>query len=89
MDKRKLICQKRHDRRSIIFAEGSSTIATVTQDGHEDGAELVKRWNEYPDLLAALEAIEDLPVDDNGERVIPSGFLDQARAAIAKAEQND
>lgn len=37
-----------------------------------------------PELLEALEAIESLPVDDNGERVIPAGFLDKAREAIAK-----
>jgi hypothetical protein len=37
-------------------------------------------------LLAALEAVCNLPADDAGNRTIPAGFLDQARAAIAKAE---
>ena len=48
-------------------------------------SELVKRWNAHPELLAALEAICDLPADDQGDRVIPAGFLDQARAAIDNA----
>ena len=39
-----------------------------------------------PDLLEALQAICDLPADDEGERTIPADFLDQARAAIAKAQ---
>lgn len=39
-----------------------------------------------PDMLAALEEIESLPVDDYGCREIPPGFLDKARAAIAKAK---
>jgi hypothetical protein len=38
------------------------------------------------DLLEALEAVCDLPADDTGDRTIPAGFLDQARAAIAKAK---
>jgi hypothetical protein len=38
------------------------------------------------DLLDALQALYDLPADDAGERIIPAGFLDQARAAIAKAK---
>jgi hypothetical protein len=38
------------------------------------------------DLLEALEAVCDLPADDSGDRTIPPGFLDQARAAIAKAK---
>ena len=38
-----------------------------------------------PELLDALESILNLPVEDNGERVIPAGYLDAARAAIAKA----
>ena len=38
-----------------------------------------------PDLLDALEEIEGLPCDDNGDRIIPAGFLDNARQAIAKA----
>ena len=38
------------------------------------------------ELLAALEEIESLPVDDYGCREIPPGFLDKARAAIAKAK---
>jgi hypothetical protein len=40
----------------------------------------------FMDLLEALEAICDLPADDAGDRTIPAGFLDQARAAIAKAK---
>jgi hypothetical protein len=51
----------------------------------ENADELVKRWNAHPELLAALEAICDLPADDQGDRVIPAGFLDQARAAIDNA----
>jgi hypothetical protein len=39
-----------------------------------------------PDLQEALEAVCDLPADDTGDRTIPAGFLDQARAAIAKAK---
>jgi hypothetical protein len=39
-----------------------------------------------PDLLEALEAVCALPPDDAGERTIPAGFLDQARAAITKAK---
>lgn len=39
-----------------------------------------------PELLAALEDIEALPVDDNGDIIVPAGFLDTARAAIAKAK---
>lgn len=42
-----------------------------------------------PDMLAALEEIESLPVDDYGCREIPPGFLDKARAAIAKARGAD
>jgi hypothetical protein len=38
------------------------------------------------DLLEALEAVCDLPADDSGDRTVPAGFLDQARAAIAKAK---
>jgi hypothetical protein len=38
-----------------------------------------------PELLACLEAIHDLPADDNGVREITPGFLDDAREAIAKA----
>jgi hypothetical protein len=38
------------------------------------------------DLLEALEAICDLPADDAGDRTIPAGFLDQARAAIAEVK---
>lgn len=41
-----------------------------------------------PELLEALEEIESLPVDDYGCREIPPGFLDKARAAIAKAKGN-
>lgn len=41
------------------------------------------------ELLAALEEIESLPVDDYGCREIPPGFLDKARAAIAKARGTD
>jgi hypothetical protein len=39
------------------------------------------------DLLEALEEIEGLPINDEGERIIPPGFLDKARYAIAKATQ--
>jgi hypothetical protein len=38
------------------------------------------------DLLEALNAVCDLPADDTGDRTVPAGFLDQARAAIAKAK---
>ena len=48
-------------------------------------AEIVKRWNAYPELVSALEALCDLPADDQGDRVIPAGLLDQTRAAIDNA----
>lgn len=49
--------------------------------------ELIARAvNAHDDLLAALEDILDLPAADDGSRIIPAGFLDAARAAIAKAE---
>ena len=51
----------------------------------ENAAEIVKRWNAYPELVSALEALCDLPADDQGDRVVPAGFLDQARAAIDNA----
>lgn len=35
-----------------------------------------------PKLRTALQAICDLPADDNGVREIPPGFLDNARALI-------
>lgn len=38
-----------------------------------------------PDLLEALEEITDIKADDEGNRIIPAGFLDKARAAVAKA----
>lgn len=50
-------------------------------------ADAADKWNAAaPDMLAALEEIESLPVDDYGCREIPPGFLDKARAAIAKAK---
>lgn len=50
-------------------------------------ADAADKWNAAaPDMLAALEEIESLPVDDYGCREIPPGFLDAARAAIAKAK---
>ena len=38
------------------------------------------------ELSDVVKSILDLPIDDYGERTIPAGFLDKARAAIAKAE---
>jgi hypothetical protein len=43
-------------------------------------------WNDVAfELLEALESIEMIEPDDYGDRIIPGGFLDKARAAIAKA----
>lgn len=39
-----------------------------------------------PKLLEALEAIIDIPADDEGNRAIPAGFLNEARAAISDAK---
>lgn len=50
--------------------------------GQEANARLIAA---APDLLGALESILNLPVDDSGERIIPPGYLDDARSAIAKA----
>ena len=38
-----------------------------------------------PELLAALVEIIDIETDDDGDRIIPPDFLDNARAAIASA----
>lgn len=57
--------------------------AEIVGPGHTANAHLIAA---APDLLAALEEIESLPVDDYGCREIPPGFLDKARAAIAKAK---
>ena len=63
-----------------------SHIVTVHDEGggrvHGDNARLIAA---APDMLDALEEIEGLPCDDNGDRIIPAGFLDNARQAIAKA----
>ena len=64
-------------------------------DGDRGATEYRTKWPEAeanlrliaaaPDLLAALLEIHDLHTDDDGDRIIPPGFLDNARAAIAKA----
>lgn len=38
-----------------------------------------------PDLFEALDNIHDIEADDSGIRIIPAGFLDDARAAMKKA----
>ena len=52
-----------------------------------DAAELVRRWNAHNAMRDALEAICDLPADDQGQRTIPAGYLDQARTAIEQANK--
>ena len=46
---------------------------------------IVRACNAHDDLLAALNDLCDLPADDEGNRTIPAGMLDAARAAINKA----
>lgn len=58
-------------------------LSSVSPEATEANARLIAA---APDLLAALLSIhDDLEPDDEGNRVIPAGFLDSARAAIAKA----
>ena len=45
----------------------------------------MKLCDAAPDLLAALQEIIDLQPDDDGDRIIPPGFLDQARAVVKRA----
>ena len=60
---------------------------TDRPDQQDFATELVKRWNAYPDLLDALEAVMEAMEweDSNGPE---QAAYDQARAAIANAEQN-
>ena len=61
---------------------------TIRVDHAEDPEmirELVRRWNAHNAMRDALEAICDLPADDQGQRTIPAGYLDQARTAIEQA----
>lgn len=74
-----------HDRQlPAPRSEGEAYNANRQKD---TAAELVRRWNAYPELIKALEGIVDLPSDDNGERTIPAGFLDQARQLLNTLSQ--
>lgn len=66
---------------SVVYSESSGTDIAIIYDG-KSNAHLIAA---APDLLAALDDITDLPANDNGSRIIPAGYLDAARAAIAKA----
>ena len=59
-----------------------------------DAAELVKRWNAYPDLIEAMENLlrycvttKGLPDAGKGRTEDQQSALDAARAAIVKTEQ--
>jgi hypothetical protein len=67
-----------------IYDDNGKTIAITFDD---EGGNRARQLAASTDLLEALEEIEGLPVNDDGERIIPPGFLDKARAAIAKATQ--
>lgn len=73
----------------VIFAGRNTHICVVTKSHPMTDVECEANANliaAAPALLAELDAIVDLPPDDEGNRVIPAGFLDGARAAIADAE---
>jgi hypothetical protein len=90
MDTRK-IGSFQHKRSGIvhlgIIDEGYRKVATMKRsDTHEDGRlahEISRRHNAFPALVEALDSIESLSVDDNGDRIVPAGFLDEARALLA------
>lgn len=76
------ICTCKYGQPDGYYAAAQS----ITITGGKATREKAKLIAAAPDLLAALEEIESLPVDDYGCREIPPGFLDKARAAIAKAK---
>lgn len=77
----------------LISADGLRGFGAVYDNGEAEleAAELVRRWNAYPDLLAALREIaEAANVEKAGERLTGAyrciaDLEDIARAAIGKA----
>lgn len=55
------------------------------RNNEADAAELVRRWNAYPELVEALEAVMEAMEweDSNG---LEQAAYDQARAALAAAQ---
>lgn len=52
----------------------------------EDHARMLSKFPLFIEAREVLESIMDLPADDYGERIIPAGFLDSARALLAKMD---
>lgn len=55
------------------------------EEREANAAFIVRACNCHDELVAVLDSIHDLPVDDEGFRTIPPGFLDAARAVLKKA----
>ena len=97
MDTRKKLSieESAHEHEMEIQDQDGQRLGTVwlespdTATGEEMafGVELVRRWNSFPALVEALEKIEALPVNDDGERVVPPGFLNDAREALKAASE--
>ena len=78
--------RNRTDDIATIQGAGGQLIADVNLIHHSKcGNADARLIAAAPELLSALDAICWLPADDEGNRVIPAGFLDDARAAIQKA----
>jgi hypothetical protein len=71
----------------VSIRQGQKHIAQVTYGMPPEMFANARLIAAAPELLEALDEIEGLPVNDDGERIIPPGFLDKARYAIAKATQ--
>jgi len=89
MDTRKLYSRAGsgpHNQAQISQEDGDGRTVAITynDEGGSTAAELVRRWNAYPELVEALEAVMEAMEweDSNG---LEQAAYDQARAAIAKA----
>lgn len=75
MDTRKLTSRAGyapHDQ-ALIYDETTSVGVAVTygDQGGQTAAELVRRWNAYPELVAALDMVQEaLAAHRDGSRVI-------------------
>jgi len=88
MDTRKLEILKTDTYTMLSLAEpgqGGRVITRLELENIEAMREVRRRYNAHAALVEALEAICDLPADDQGERTIPAAFLDQARQALTNA----